>query len=131
MQPGTYLVSQTAALTGTGAIALVSTDRVWVTAQMKETDLTYVKPGDHVDITVDTYPGQVWSGHVESVSPASGSEFSVLPAQNSSGNWVKVVQRIPVRIAIDRKAGAPVLRSGMSVYVSIDTGHRRALRDLM
>ena len=94
LQPGTYLVSQTAALTGAGAIALVSTDRVWVTAQMKETDLTYVKPGDHVDITVDTYPDRVLSGHVESVSPASGSEFSVLPAQNTSGNWVKVVQRI-------------------------------------
>jgi membrane fusion protein (multidrug efflux system) len=130
LQPGTYLVSQTAALTGAGAIALVSTDRVWITAQMKETDLTYVKPGDHVDITVDTYPGQVLSGRVETVSPASGSEFSVLPAQNSSGNWVKVVQRIPVRIAVDAKAHAPVLRSGMSVYVSIDTGHRRALRDL-
>lgn len=130
LQPGTYLVSQTAALTGSGAIALVSQDRVWVLAQMKETDLTYVKPGNHVDITVDTYPGQVWSGHVESISPASGSEFSVLPAQNSSGNWVKVVQRIPVRIAIDRTADSPALRSGMSVYVSIDTGHRRSLRDL-
>jgi membrane fusion protein (multidrug efflux system) len=130
LQPGTYLVSQTAALTGSGAIALVSADRVWVTAQMKETDLTYVQPGNHVDVTVDTYPGQVWSGRVESISPASGSEFSVLPAQNSSGNWVKVVQRIPVRIAIDRKADAPALRSGMSVYVSIDTEHRRSLRDL-
>jgi membrane fusion protein, multidrug efflux system len=130
LQPGTYLVSQTAALTGSGAIALVSSDRVWVTAQMKETDLTYVKPGNHVDVTVDTYPGQVWSGRVESISPASGSEFSVLPAQNSSGNWVKVVQRIPVRIAIDRKADSPALRTGMSVYVSIDTEHRRSLRDL-
>jgi membrane fusion protein (multidrug efflux system) len=131
LQPGTYLVSQTAALTGAGAIALVSSDRVWVTAQMKETDLSYVKPGDHVDVTVDTYPDRVLSGHVESVSPASGSEFSVIPAQNTSGNWVKVVQRIPVRIAIDAKANALVLRSGMSVYVSIDTGHRRALRDLI
>jgi membrane fusion protein (multidrug efflux system) len=130
LQPGTYLVSQTAALTGSGAIALVSQDRVWVLAQMKETDLTYVKPGNHVDITVDTYPDQVWSGHVESISPASGSEFSVLPAQNSSGNWVKVVQRIPVRIAIDRTADSPPLRSGMSVYVSIDTGHRRSFGDL-
>jgi membrane fusion protein (multidrug efflux system) len=130
LQPGTYLVSQTAALTGSGAIALVSEDRVWIIAQMKETDLTNVKTGNHVDITVDAYPGQVWSGHVESISPASGSEFSVLPAQNSSGNWVKVVQRIPVRIAIDRSADSPALRSGMSVYVSIDTGHRRSFRDL-
>ena len=130
LQPGTYLVSQTAALTGAGAMALVSTDRVWVTAQMKEIDLTYVKPGNPVDISVDTYPGQVLSGTVESISPASGSEFSVLPAQNTSGNWVKVVQRIPVRIVINRKPGAPILRSGMSVYVDIDTGHRRALSDL-
>jgi membrane fusion protein, multidrug efflux system len=130
LQPGTYLVSQTAALTQTGAIALVSADRMWVMAQMKETDLTYVKPGNHVDITVDTYPGRTWSGTVESISPASSSEFSVLPAQNSSGNWVKVVQRIPVRIAIERKPDAPILRSGMSVYVSIDTGHRRRLSDL-
>ena len=130
LQPGAYLVSQTAALTRTGAIALISADRVWVTAQMKETDLTYVEPGNHVDVTVDTYPGQVWSGRVESISPASGSEFSVLPAQNSSGNWVKVVQRIPVRIAIDPKADTRALRSGMSVYVAIDTEHRRSLRDL-
>jgi membrane fusion protein (multidrug efflux system) len=130
LQPGTYVVSQTAALTGTGAIALVSTDQTWVTAQMKETDLTYVRPGNHVDVSVDTYPGQLWSGTVQSVSPASGSEFSVLPAQNSSGNWVKVVQRIPVRITIEHQPGSPALRSGMSVYVDIDTGHRRSLADL-
>jgi membrane fusion protein (multidrug efflux system) len=130
LQPGTFLVAPTAAMTQTGAVALVSDNRMWVTAQMKETDLTYAKPGNHVDLTVDTYPGQVWSGTVESISPASSSEFSVLPAQNSSGNWVKVVQRIPVRIGITRKPGAPALRSGMSVYVSIDTGHRRTLGDL-
>lgn len=130
LQPGTYLVAQTAALTQTGAIALVSSDKVWVTAQMKETELTYVKPGDRVDLTVDTYPGQVWSGTVDSISPASGSVFSVLPAQNSSGNWVKVVQRIPVRILVDRNPGTPPLRAGMSVYVSVDTGHRRTLTDL-
>jgi membrane fusion protein, multidrug efflux system len=130
LQPGTYLVAQTAALTNTGAIGLVSTDRVWIDANMKETDLTYVKLGDHVDVSVDTYPGRVWSGTVESVSPASGSQFSILPAQNSSGNWVKVVQRIPVRIRVDRKPGDPALRAGMSVNVDIDTGHRRSLSDL-
>ncbi|MGB6418716.1 MAG: HlyD family secretion protein, partial [Pseudolabrys sp.] len=75
-------------------------------------------------------PGQVWSGAVESISPASASQFSVLPAQNTSGNWVKVVQRIPVRITIAPRRGAPVLRSGMSVYISIDTSHRRSLADL-
>lgn len=130
LQPGTYVVAQTAALTNTGAVALVSSEHLWVEAQMKETDLTYVKPGDPVDISVDTYPGRVWKGTVESISPASGSEFSILPAQNSSGNWVKVVQRIPVRVRIDRKPGDPVLRAGMSVYVDIDTGHRRSLSDL-
>ena len=130
LQPGTYLVAQTAALTNTGAVALVSTDQIWVTANMKETDLTYARPGNHVDLSVDTYPGQVWSGTVESISPASGSEFSILPAQNSSGNWVKIVQRIPVRIRIDPGPEDPVLRAGMSVNVDIDTGHRRSLSDL-
>jgi membrane fusion protein, multidrug efflux system len=131
LQPGTYLVSQTAALTNTGAIALVSTDNIWVDAEMKETDLTYVKPGDHVDVTVDTYPGRVWSGTVESISPASGSEFSILPPQNASGNWVKIVQRIPVRIRIDRKSQQLPLRAGMSVTVEIDTGHHRALSEIL
>jgi membrane fusion protein (multidrug efflux system) len=130
LQPGTYLVAQTAALTSTGAVALVAASDVWVSAQMKETDLTYVKPGDRVDIAVDTYPGRTWKGTVQSVSPASGSEFSILPPENSSGNFVKVVQRIPVKIAIDRTPGAPDLRAGMSVDVSIDTGHRRSLSDL-
>jgi len=130
LQPGTYLVSQTAALTNTGAIGLVSTAKIWIDAHVKETDLTHVKPGDHVDISVDTYSGRSWSGTVESISPASGSEFSILPAQNASGNWVKVVQRIPVRIRVDRQPGDPILRAGMSVIVEIDTGHRRSLADL-
>ena len=123
LQPGTYLVSQTAALTNTGAVGLVATDNVWVDANIKETDLTNVKPGDHADVTVDSYPGRVWSGTVQSIAPASGSEFSILPAQNASGNWVKVVQRIPVRIRIDHASGGVSLRSGMSVTVDIDTRH--------
>jgi membrane fusion protein (multidrug efflux system) len=130
LQPGTYLVAQTAAETEQGAIALVSESDVWVTAQMKETDLTYVKPGDHVDISVDTYPGRTFDGVVQSVSPASGSEFSVIPAENTSGNWVKVVQRIPVKIRFQHAADMPIFRAGMSVYVSIDTGHKRKLSDL-
>jgi membrane fusion protein (multidrug efflux system) len=130
LQRGTYLVSQTAALTNTGAVGLVSTDNAWVDAHVKETDLTYVKPGDPVGIFVDAYPNRTWSGTVESISPASGSEFSILPAQNASGNWVKVVQRITVRIRVERKPDDPVLRAGMSVTVDIDTGHRRSLSDL-
>jgi membrane fusion protein (multidrug efflux system) len=104
---------------------------VWVEGNPKETELTHVKPGDHVDVTVDTYPGRTWSGVVESISPASGSEFSILPAQNSSGNWVKVVQRIPVRVRVDRHEGDPELRAGMSVIADIDTGHVRHFSDLM
>lgn len=130
LQPGLYLVAQTAALSNQGAIGLVSTDDVWVEANLKETDLTHVKVGDPVSVTVDTYPGVVWQGTVDSISPASGAEFAILPAQNASGNWVKVVQRIPVRIKVERKPGDPRLRAGLSVNVSIDTGHSRSLADL-
>ena len=124
VQPGMYLAAATA------AFGLVSAERVWVEADPKETELTWVKPGDHVDVTIDTYPGRTWPGVVESISPNSGSEFSVLPAQNTSGNWVKVVQRIPIRIRVDRHPGDPELRTGMSVEASIDTGHTRSLADL-
>ena len=124
LQPGQYLGA------ATPAFALVSTENVWVDALPKETDLTFVKPGDPVTITIDTYPGRDWHGAVESISPASGNTFSVLPAQNASGNWVKVVQRIPVRIHVEQPADAPPLRTGMSAEVSIDTGHQRHLSDL-
>jgi membrane fusion protein (multidrug efflux system) len=124
VQPGMYLAAATA------AFGLVSTDNIWVEANPKETELTHVKPGDPVDVTVDTYPGRTWKAQVESIAPNSGSEFSVLPAQNTSGNWVKVVQRIPVRIKVERKAGDPELRAGMSVVADIDTGHIRSWRDL-
>jgi membrane fusion protein, multidrug efflux system len=130
LQPGTYLVSQTAALTNTGAVALVASNDLWVDANMKETDLTHVKIGDHANITVDTYPGHKWSGSVESIAPATASEFSILPAQNSSGNWVKVVQRISVRIHIDPKSDNLPLRAGMSVTVDIDTKHRRTFSEI-
>jgi membrane fusion protein, multidrug efflux system len=130
LQPGVFLVAATAALTNTGAVALVATDDVWIDANFKETDLTWVKPGNQVEITVDTYPGKTWSGKVKSIAPASGAEFSILPAQNSSGNWVKVVQRIPVRITVERKENDPALRTGMSTYVTIDTRHHRALSEL-
>jgi membrane fusion protein, multidrug efflux system len=124
LQPGMYLDA------GTAAFGLVSDKHFWVTANPKETELTWVKPGDPATVRVDSYPGRVWRGSVESISPAVGSAFSLLPAQNSSGNWVKVVQRIPLRVRIDRRAGDPPLRAGMSVEVSIDTGHRRTLAEL-
>jgi len=125
VQPGMYLAASTA------AFGIISTDDVWVEANPKETELTWVKPGDPVVVTVDTYPGRSWKGVVASIAPNSGSEFSVLPAQNTSGNWVKVVQRIPVRIRVERKPGDPELRAGMSVETTIDTGHRRTLGDLL
>ena len=125
IQPGMYLTA------GTPAFGLVSHERVWVEASPKETDITYVKLGDAVTVTVDTYPGRVWRGIVESISPASGAEFSILPAQNASGNWVKVVQRIPLRVKVERAPGDPELRAGMSVVVSIDTGHVRHVSDLL
>lgn len=130
LQPGTFLVSQTASLTTVGAIGLVSDENIWVDANLKETDLTYTKVGDPVEVTVDAYPGMVWRGHVGTINPATGGEFSILPAQNSSGNWVKVVQRVPVRITIDHQEDGPVLRAGMSVNVDVDTGHTRHFSDL-
>jgi membrane fusion protein, multidrug efflux system len=124
VQRGMYLAASTA------AFGLVSSEHVWVEANPKETELTWVKPGNPVEVTVDTYPDRAWHGVVESIAPNSGSEFSVLPAQNTSGNWVKVVQRIPVRIRVDRAPGDPALRSGMSVEATIDTGHTRSFADL-
>ena len=124
VQPGMYLAASTA------AFGLVSTEQTWIEANPKETELTYVKPGDPVTVTVDTYPGRRWNCSVQSIAPNSGSEFSVLPAQNTSGNWVKVVQRIPVRITCDRKADDPEFRAGMSVIADIDTGHGRTWQDL-
>ena len=119
-----------AAFAATSAVGLVSTGQVWIDANLKETDLTYVKPGDHVDFTIDSYPGKKWNATVESVTAASGAEFSMLPNTNSSGNWVKVGQRFSIRIHIDRKPDDPVLRGGMSASVEIDTGHRRSIGDL-
>lgn len=106
---------------GVPVVSLISNENVWVEANFKETDLTNVHPGQTATIHIDTYPDHDWVGHVASISQATGSEFSVLPAQNATGNWVKVVQRIPVRISIERRPGDPVVRAGMSVEVEIDT----------
>jgi membrane fusion protein (multidrug efflux system) len=113
------------------AFNLVATDHVWVEANPKETDLTYMAAGHTAEISVDAYPGREWKATVASISPATGAEFSVLPAQNASGNWVKVVQRVPVRLLVETPDDSPPLRSGMSVEVSIDTGHRRSFHDLV
>ena len=121
LQVGSYLQA------AQQAFSLVSSDHLWITANPKETELTGIEPGQPVTISVDTYPDARWEGKVASISPASGSSFSLLPAQNTSGNWVKVVQRIPMRVSIDNKSGQPPLRVGMSVNVEVDTGHPRGL----
>ena len=89
-----------------------------------------MRPGQPVKISVDTYPDEAWHGTVQSIAPASGAEFALLPPQNASGNWVKVVQRIPVRIVVKGYDATPVLRAGMSVDAEIDTGHKRSLGEL-
>lgn len=109
------------------AFSLISSEGLWVDASPKETELTHIRPGQKAVISVDTYPGVEWQGSVESISPASGSSFSLLPAQNTTGNWVKVVQRIPMRIRIEPAADKPPLRVGMSAVVAVDTGHARGL----
>ena len=120
--PGKYLQ---ASMT---AFYLVATDHLWVDSNPKETELTYVRPGQPVTVTVDTYPGVEWHGTIESISPAAAQEFSLLPAQNTSGNWVKVVQRVPMRVRLDTSdKNRPALRAGMSVEVNVDTGHPRGL----
>ena len=109
--------------------AIVDEKNAWLEANLKETDLTNIKVGQSAFFIPDTYPNSSWSAHVESISPATGAEFSILPPQNSSGNWVKVVQRIPIKLSIsgleNKKRKEPYinreLRVGMSVSVTIDT----------
>jgi membrane fusion protein (multidrug efflux system) len=120
--PGKYLAASTT------AFYLVDRDHVWIDATPKETELTYVEPGQSVTVTVDTYPDAEWNGTVESISPAAAEQFSLLPAQNTSGNWVKVVQRVPMRVRVDTSdKSLPPLRAGMSVEVEVNTGHARGL----
>jgi membrane fusion protein, multidrug efflux system len=120
--PGKYLQASAT------AFHLVSTDHVWVVANPKETELTNVRAGQPAAIVVDSYPDYRWKGAVESISPAAAQEFSLLPAQNTSGNWIKVVQRIPMRVRVDTSDSAmPPLRAGMSVEVEVNTGKARGL----
>jgi membrane fusion protein, multidrug efflux system len=112
---------------GAPALALIGDTQMWIDANLKETDLTNVREGQAVTIAIDAYPDHSFTGTVESISQATGSVLSVLPAQNASGNWVKVVQRLEVRIALDGTDADTPLRAGMSALVSIDTGHSRSL----
>lgn len=106
---------------GTQLMSVVPTSEVYVIANYKETQLTDVRAGQPVNIEVDTFPGRIYHGHVDSLAPASGQEFALLPPDNATGNFTKVVQRIPVKIVLDGEAAGGDLRPGMSVQPSIDT----------
>jgi membrane fusion protein (multidrug efflux system) len=111
---------------GQSLMSIVPDRDVWVTANLKETQLANVRTGDPVEFTVDAYPGRKFTGRVESLSPATGARFSLLPPDNATGNFTKVVQRVPVKIAVDQPSdSAHLLRPGMSVDVDIATGRNR------
>ena len=118
--PGSYAVM------GVPSVAVVADSDLWIEANFKETELTRVRVGQPVTIWIDTYPDVKCTGKVTSLASSTGAEFAVLPPQNATGNWVKVVQRIPVRIRVDQPAGQPPLRAGMTVSVSVDTGRERS-----
>lgn len=120
LQAGDYLNA------ATPAFALVSSQNVWIEANFKEVQLTHLQPGQQAQVRIDAYPDHELTATVVSVSPGTGTEFSLLPAENASGNWVKVVQRLPVRLELDTAASVP-LRAGLSANVEVDTRHQRTL----
>lgn len=114
LQIGQMMVS------GLPALTIVANSGTWVEANFKETDLNHMRVGQSAELTFDAYPGLKLNGRVASIGAGTGSEFSVLPAQNANGNWVKVTQRVPVRIAIEGKSPRPLI-AGLSTHVRIDT----------
>jgi membrane fusion protein (multidrug efflux system) len=114
LQIGTQVVS------GVGAVSIVHSDSAWIEANFKEKQLTDMRPGQPVTVKIDAYPGDKFKAHVESIGAGTGSEFSLLPAQNANGNWVKVTQRVPVRVAFDGKPSKPMI-AGLSAVVTVDT----------
>jgi membrane fusion protein (multidrug efflux system) len=124
IQMGRYLTA------GTPVFSIVSSDVVWVDANPKETDLTYVRPGQPVTITIDAFPDREWKGRVGAISPGTGAQFAILPPQNAAGNWIKIVQRVPMRIEFAPGQDLRRLRAGMSATVEIDTGRRGRLTRL-
>jgi membrane fusion protein, multidrug efflux system len=116
---------------GSPVLSVIDDRSPWVDANPKETDVTYLRAGQKAEVTVDAFPDRVFHGTVAAVSPGTGSQFAILPPQNASGNWVKVVQRLPVRIVFDAGQDISNLRSGMSANVDIDTGRRRSIGSLL
>jgi membrane fusion protein, multidrug efflux system len=121
LQVGNYVTASTP------LFSLMSTDRVWVEANFKETELTHMRQGQTATVEVDTYPGTVFAAKVESLSPGTGLTFSLLPAENATGNWVKVVQRLPVRVSIDHFNPQAPLHAGLSATVEVDTQYHRPM----
>ena len=108
-------------------MSLVSSNDLWIEANFTETDLTRMQPGQLAHIQIDAYPDISWEGVVESLSPATGAEFSIIPAQNATGNWVKIPQRVAVRIRLSEAQHEARLRVGLSAVVEVDTQHQRTL----
>jgi membrane fusion protein (multidrug efflux system) len=125
IQLGRYLTA------GSAVFAIVSDSDLWVDANPKETDIAWLRPEQQVTVSIDAFSGMRLKGHVASISPGTGSQFSIIPAQNAAGNWVKVVQRVPVRIALDPGQDLSRLRAGMSATVDIDTHRQRTLAGLL
>ena len=115
---------------GAAVFSLLSSRRIWVEANFRETGLTHMRPGQEATISVDAYPDRPFRAHIVSMSPGTGSDFSVLPPENATGNWVKVVQRLPVRLEFDDIDPDRPLFSGISVTARVDTGYHRTWRDL-
>jgi membrane fusion protein, multidrug efflux system len=117
---------------GTPVFSVIDIDDPWVDANPKESDFTYVAVRQPVTLDVDAFPNHVFRGYVGSLSPGTGAQFAILPPQNATGNFVKVVQRVPVRIYFDKDDPfVKKLKAGMSVYATIDTGHKRTLAGLL
>jgi membrane fusion protein, multidrug efflux system len=122
LQVGDYITAAAPVFT------LISSRDVWIEANFKEDELTYMRPGQSAEVRIDAYPGRRFKAVVSSLSPGTGAQFSLLPPENATGNWVKVVQRVPVRLQMDDAALEGVmLHAGLSVDVTVDTGHRRHL----
>jgi membrane fusion protein (multidrug efflux system) len=116
---------------GVPVFSVIETGDTWIEANFKETQLAGVRVGQAARIVADAYPGVEWRARVSTIAPATGAEFAVLPPQNATGNWVKIVQRVPVLLAIEQTADQPPLRAGMTVSVSVDTGRSRGLPDFL
>jgi membrane fusion protein (multidrug efflux system) len=125
IQMGRYVAA------GTPVFSLIDDTQPWIDANPKETDITHLRIGQPVSISVDTFPGRTFRGVVAAVSPGTGAQFAILPPQNASGNWVKVVQRVPIRIEFANNEDVRELRSGMSVTVDIDTGRQNTVLSLL